>query len=120
MSQESKKNIGEIIAQARERSGLSLRKVAARLPINFAYLADIEKGRRMPSEKVIKGLSEVEELQLDFDELMALSGRLGDEAEKYMADHPAFGRFVRKLARRNLTDEQLDVLEDYINKKSPG
>ncbi len=101
------KTIGEIISQARRISGLSLRTVAARIPINYSYLSDIEKNRRSPSEKVIKGLCQQEELNLDFDYLMAYSGRLGEEVENYLKEHPLFGSLIRDIARENFTDTKL-------------
>lgn len=113
------KTIGEIIAEARKQSGLSLRAVAGRVPISFTYLSEIEKGKRMPSEKVIKSLSEQSELSLDFDHMMAHSGRIGEEAEAYLEKHPAFGKVIRVVAKKKLNDEQLNTLSETINKLKP-
>lgn len=100
MPPKKEKTIGEIIAEARKNSGLSLRAVSGRVPISFTYLSEIEKGKRMPSEKVIKALSEQSELNLDFDYMMAHSGRIGEEAEVYLEKHPAFGKVIRKVAKK--------------------
>lgn len=108
------KTIGEIISDARRLSGLSLRTVAARIPINFSYLSDIEKNRRSPSEKVIKGLCQQEELNLDFDYLMAYSGRLGEEVENYLKEHPLFGSLIRDIAKENLTDTKLRTIRENL------
>lgn len=116
MKQKKEKTIGEIIAEARQKSGLSLRAVAGRIPINFSYLSEIEKGRRMPSEKVILALSEQAELRLDFDYLMAHSTRLGKSAENYLKKRPALGRIIRKIAHNNLSNEKLELLDDHIDK----
>ena len=78
------KTIGEIIAEARKNSGLSLRDLAAKLEIHFTYLADIEKNRVIPSETIIKSFALQPELYLEFDELMALAGRIGEDAENYL------------------------------------
>jgi len=111
-----KKTIGEIITEARKQSGLSLRAVARRVPVNFSYLAEIEKGKRMPSEKIIKALSEQSELNLDFDHMMAHSGRIGEEAETYLKKHPNFGRVIRNVAKKKLNDEQLNTLNETVDK----
>lgn len=108
------KTIGEIISDARRLSGLSLRTVAARIPINYSYLSDIEKNRRSPSEKVIKGLCQQEELNLDFDYLMAYSGRLGEDVENYLKEHPLFGSLIRDIARENLTDTKLRTIRENL------
>jgi transcriptional regulator with XRE-family HTH domain len=115
-AKKEKKTIGEIIAEARKQSGLSLRAVASRIPISSTYLFEIEKGKRTPSERVIKALSEQSELDLDFDYLMAHSGHLGEEAEKYLERNPAFGKVIRKVARKDLNEEQLNSLHETIDK----
>lgn len=116
---EEKKTVGEIIAEARKQSGLSLRAVAGRIPISFTYLSEIEKGKRQPSEKVIKALSEQSELSLDFDHMMAHSGRIGEEAEAYLEKHPAFGKVIRIVAKKKLNDEQLSTLTETVIKLKP-
>jgi transcriptional regulator with XRE-family HTH domain len=108
------KTIGELIAEARKNAGLSLRTVAARIPIHFTYLSDIENGRRSASEKVLRGLSEQAELNLDFEFLMATANRLGEETENYLKAHPNFGTFVRNIAKENFTETQLNLLIDEI------
>lgn len=114
-----KKTIGEIIAEARKQSGFSLRTVASRVPISSTYLYEIEKGKRTPSEKVIKALSEQSELNLDFDYLMAHSGRIGAEAETYLEKQPTFGRIIRKVAQKKLDEDQLNTLAETIDKLKP-
>ena len=47
---QAEKTIGEIIAEARKNAGLSLRGLASKIEINYSYLANIEKSRRVPSE----------------------------------------------------------------------
>ena len=113
------KTIGEIIAEARKNSGLSLRAVAGRVPVNFSYLAEIEKGKRMPSEKIIKALSQQAELNLDFDHMMSHSGRFGEEAEIYLKKHPTFGKVIRNVAKKSLDDNQLNALNETVDKLKP-
>ena len=109
-SDDKEKSVGEIIAEARKQSGLSLRDLAARIPVHFTYLADIEKNRRPATEKIIKGLTEQKELDLDFDFLMSLSGRLGEEIENYYKEHPHFGNLMRQIVREDLSDTELENL----------
>lgn len=113
-SDNKEKSVGEIIAEARQQSGLSLRDLAARIPIHFTYLADIEKNRRPATEKIIKGLSEQKELDLDFDFLMSLSGRFGEEIESYYKAHPNFGNLMRQIAREDLSDTELENLRQEL------
>ena len=69
----------------------------------------------MPSEKVIKALSEQSELNLDFDHMMAHSGRIGEEAEDYLQKHPAFGKVIRNVAKKKLNDSQLNTLNETVD-----
>ncbi len=108
------KTIGQMIAEARKNAGLSLRDLSAKLEIHFTYLADIEKNNRKPSEKILLRLSEQSELNLDLDTLMAGSGRLGSETDRYLREHPSFGNFIRLVVRENLTDSQLTSLSQEL------
>jgi transcriptional regulator with XRE-family HTH domain len=108
------KTIGEIIAEARKKAGLSLRTVSAKIPVKFPYLADIEKNRRNPSEKVIRELCNQVELNLDFDVLMAKAGRLGEETEQYIKETPAFGSLIRELAHIRLNEKQLNSIKPVL------
>jgi transcriptional regulator with XRE-family HTH domain len=114
-SDNKEKSVGEIIAGARRQTGLSLRELAGRISIHFTYLADIEKNRRPATEKVIKGLSEQKELNLDFDFLMALSSRFGEEVENYYKNHPNFGSLMRQIVKENLSDTELKNLRQDIS-----
>lgn len=111
------KTIGEIIADARKNAGLSLRGLSSKIEINYSYLADIEKNRRTPSEKVLKALSNLSELNLDFDYLMAYSGRLGKAAENYLKENPVFGKFIRKIVHNDLSSENLESLISTVETK---
>lgn len=110
------KKVGEIIAEARKNAGLSLRAVAAKISMNFTYLADIEKDRRQPSEKVLRALSDISDLDLNFDDLMSIAGRLGEKAEIYIKNHPSFGSLVREIVEEELSDSQIqEVKEDILD-----
>ncbi len=113
-SSSSEKSLGEIIAEARKNSGLSLRAVAAKISVKFPYLADIEKDRRVPSEKVLRALSEQSELNLSFDELMSKAGRIGEEAELYIKEHPSFGSLIREISKEKLTDNQIKQIKEDV------
>jgi transcriptional regulator with XRE-family HTH domain len=48
--------------------------------ITPSYLSAIEYGRRVPSEDVLRKIAV--QRSIEFDELMARSGRVGEEAER--------------------------------------
>jgi transcriptional regulator with XRE-family HTH domain len=50
-------DLGDFIRQQRERSALSLRKLADRAGISNPYLSQIERGLRRPSADILKSLA---------------------------------------------------------------
>lgn len=62
--------LGAMLRAARERRGLSQRRVAEAARIGRSYLAHLEADRRVPSVAVAVGLAEV--LGLDGDERVRL------------------------------------------------
>src|SRR6266704_2708106 len=99
-------SLGEVIRDARVGRGKGLRELAARIDITPSYLSDIENGRRIPAEDVLRTLSR--HLDLDFDDLMARAGRLGEGTIRYMSRTPAAGVLFRKLSEENAPK---DVIE---------
>jgi transcriptional regulator with XRE-family HTH domain len=49
--------VGEFIRQQRERSAISLRKLADRAGISNPYLSQIERGLRKPSARILKSIA---------------------------------------------------------------
>jgi transcriptional regulator with XRE-family HTH domain len=104
----TEKTLGEVIQEARGTSQRSLRDVARALDLSPSYLSDIENDRRVPSTDVLKNIATL--LQLDFDDLMALAGRFGEEADRYMKRHPVAGLLFRQITETNLSDQELRKL----------
>lgn len=88
--------LGDEIRRARVLAGHGLRELARSLDITPSYLSDIENDRRVPSEEVLQNLASA--LRLDFDRLMGLAGRFGDEAERLLKRSPETGLLFRRLS----------------------
>jgi len=104
----NEKTLGEHIRDARVAKGSSLRELARQLTITPSYLSDIENDRRVPAEQVLRAIANL--LQLDFDTLMAMAGRLSAKAERYMKRHPTAGMLFRRISDQNLPEEELKKL----------
>jgi transcriptional regulator with XRE-family HTH domain len=115
------KTLGEIVREARLAKEMSLRALAKLLCITPSYMSDIENDRRIPSEEVLRGI--VELLDLDFDYLMALAGRFGENADRYMKKQPVAGVLFRRLSESNLQEDALRELlrraEELGKKRDP-
>jgi transcriptional regulator with XRE-family HTH domain len=116
------KTLGDVIRDARVAGGLSLREYARRLEITPSYQSDIENDRRIPSEEVLKKIAGL--LSLDYEELMALAGRFGQGAERYIRRNPTAGALFRKLSETNAPEnvlrKMLEEAEELERKKEHG
>ena len=93
--------------------GLSLRELARRTQKAPSYLNDIEYNRRVPSESVVRQLSE--ELDLDVDLMLAAAGRVGEGAEEYMRSEPTAGVLFRRVAQEQLDETALQDLLAHVD-----
>lgn len=117
----SVRSLGDAIRQARVAANLSLRDLTKRVSVTPSYLSDIENDRRVPSQDVLSSLAQV--LQLDLDHLMALAGRIGDDAERFLKRHPTAGVLFRKISQHNLSEDALRALveeTDRLGNKEGG
>jgi len=83
------KSVGTVIRDACVKSGRRLREFAKLPSITPFYQSNIENDRRVPAEGVLKKTAEL--LGLNFEELMVLPGRIGEDAQRYLRRQPAAG-----------------------------
>jgi transcriptional regulator with XRE-family HTH domain len=57
MKKESRTDVGAFIRHQRERSAMSLRKLADKAGISNPYLSQIERGLRKPSAEILKSIA---------------------------------------------------------------
>jgi transcriptional regulator with XRE-family HTH domain len=101
-------SLGDQIRTARVAKGLGLRELARLIEKSPSYVSDIEYDRRIPSEDVLRAICT--HLDLDFDRMLALAGRLGDEADRYLRREPAAGVLLRRAQEGGLNDDDLRKL----------
>lgn len=107
--------LGDLIREARVAKGYSLRAFAAQLNITPSYQSDIENNRRVPAENILQQTAS--QLNLDFEALMALAGRFGEQAERYMRRQPEAVRLFRKISEADLNAEYLKSLQEQVEQK---
>lgn len=108
MASNTGKSLGQIIRDARVATGKSLREFAKSIDITPSYQSDIENDRRVPAEQVLRTTASL--LNLEFEELMALAGRFGEDADRYMKRHPTAGTLFRLISEADLSEEELKRL----------
>jgi transcriptional regulator with XRE-family HTH domain len=118
MSAHQRKTLGDVLREARLDLDLGLRELARALEKSPSYISDIENDRRVPSEDVLAALAKI--LGLDFEQLMALAGRLGTETHRLVERSPEAVALFRKIS--SLGPEQLrqitKTVDDLSEKKA--
>jgi len=107
-------SLGEQLRAARMEKGLGLRELARLVDKAPSYVSDIEYDRRVPSEAVLRELCEA--LGLDVEKMLAVAGRLGDEADRYLRREPAARVLLRRAQESNLSDNQLRNLIAQVDR----
>ena len=112
MNENNDNSLGSIIRVERRQRRLTMRTLAEDLRITHPYLSDIEKNRRIPSEVVLARMAV--RLDLNFDLLMQLAGRVGETAEQYVQSSLLAGVVFRKIAEYEFDDEGLVRILDFV------
>jgi transcriptional regulator with XRE-family HTH domain len=106
--------LGERIRQLREERDLSLRELARQLEGgSAAHLSDIELGRRLPSEELLRQIAM--KLGVAYAELEELDARPPVEALRRRSEQdPVFGFALRRMVEQNVKpDELLKFLQEH-------
>jgi transcriptional regulator with XRE-family HTH domain len=106
-------SLGEQLRAARVAKGLGLRELARAIEKAPSYVSDIEYDRRVPSEAVLRSVCEA--LDLDPDRMLALAGRLGDEADRYLRREPAARMLLRRVQESGFKDNELRSLIAHVD-----
>ncbi len=104
-------SFGEVIKDARQGKGLSQRKLASWVGIDFTYLSKLENNRvdYPPREEIIRLIAQ--NLDLNEEELIFLAGRIPHQDFELLKQHyqamPALFRRIREnpsFAQKVLSD----------------
>ena len=72
--------IGHALREARLAQGLTLRALAAGVPMSYSGLSEIEKGKKPPTSELIWGIAQA--LHVPLSAILAEASDLLEEAEK--------------------------------------
>lgn len=105
-----KKKIGELIAEAREKKGLSQRQLAKIAKISNAELSKIESGEReIPNPKTLRKISNI--IDVNYNDLMYMIG-LGIEVSPL---NPFIKDYYEKMNLDQLAEAEVNVLGSISN-----
>ena len=109
------RSLGQVIQQART-GRYKLREFARLLNVSPTHLSDVENNRRLPSEDLL--LQFAQRLDLDFDRLMAMVGRVPQEARRLFEKHPEAVSLFRKVSTLDPADlKKLEETADDLVRK---
>ena len=139
MQENNSKIVGEVIAEAREKAGLSQRQLAKKANINNSELSKIEAGiRKDPSPKILRKISN--HLDVNYNDLMYAAGLgfqvtdlnpflksyykslKGEEIQEALANTSGSIRtwekliksFEEKLKDENLSPQEREIMEQTV------
>ena len=107
--------LGGRIRERRVELGLSLRELARRRDITPSYLSDIENDRRVPAEEVLRAIGK--ELDLAFDELTGLAGRIDQQTEEYLRRQPTAATLFRRMRERGMGQADIEKLIEDVDRR---
>lgn len=104
------KTIGEVIAEAREKKGLSQRQLAKLANINNSELSKIESGiRKDPNPRILRKISNY--IDVNYNDLMYMIG-LGIEVSPL---NPFIKNYYSNLKGEELNNAEVNVLGSIEN-----
>lgn len=107
--------LGSEIRRLRLEAEFTLRGFAKMLGHTAAHQSDIEHGRRMPSEEVLRRtVDALAHVGANYDELKELDTRLGRDLEEWIQEHPAARALLRESKASGRSAREL--LEEFRNR----
>ena len=99
---------GERLRELRLQQGLSQRKLAKEVGINFTYLSKIETGKMSPpAQDTIQRLATA--LDADPDELLVLAGRVPNDVKDVVTKSSELTAFLREI--QDLDEGEIEELK---------
>ena len=116
-----KESFGLLIRESRIKNGFGQRELATKIGVAASYLNDIEKEKRSaPKQIVIKKLSKLLKININtLNDLAGISkGNVAPDIGEYIEDNPKIVSLIRSIKENNLDDEQIEKIEDSLNKNN--
>ena len=115
------KKFGKLIRELRIQKKIGQRELANKIGLSASYLNDIEKEKRSaPKLSILKKLA----IELDKDvnylnDLAAISkNTIAPDINEIINDNPNIVSLIRSIKKNELTNEEINILENSINKNN--
>lgn len=109
------KIFGKILREKRRISGISQRKLAEKVGVDFSYISKLENGRiPPPSAETILKISKV--LDCASEELLAAAKKMPSKIGDSLAAKPSAQRFLQEAFRLNLSHDEWEEMIGGLRK----
>lgn len=103
------KTFGEVLREKRRASGLSQRKLAELVQVDFSYVSKLENNRLPPpSGETVVRLAEA--IKVPPEELLAAARKIPDAVGDQMVGEPSAQRFLRLASAMKLSGTEWESL----------
>ena len=79
-------SFGTVLKKLRTKKGISIKKMAPEVELDYTYISKMENSKALPSQKVVEKLSEY--FQYDSDELTMMAGKIPEDIEHILKNNP--------------------------------
>lgn len=107
-------NAGAYLTGLRSKLNKSMTAVAKCVGISTAYLSEIEKGLKLPSDLLIRNLSDF--YKIDENELFRKYGKIPLFAREEFQKQESLQTVLAEISRKNIPEEHKQELYDNIMK----
>ena len=102
-------SFGEALRERRRAAGISQRELAERIGMDFSYISKVENGRlQPPAADTIVAMCRA--LNINAEELLALTGKIPSEVQKTVSGSRAAQEFLREAQQLGVTDEEWEQM----------
>lgn len=102
-------SFGQALRKYRRSSEISQRELADRIGIDFSYLSKLENDR-IPPPAADTIVAICNELGIDPEELLALTGKIPSDVQKTVSTSVGAQVFMREVQQMGLTDNEWQAL----------
>ena len=120
-SYKNKEPFGTFIRKFRIKKNIGQRELANKINIAPSYLNDIEKNKRTaPKKELIKKISDVLEINLEF--LYDLAGssknKIAPDIEEFILNNPIISSLLRTIKENKISNNEIEQLENKFDKSN--
>ena len=103
-----RETLGAAIRRLRTEAGYTLRGFAHHIGISAAHQSDIEYGRRLPGDEVLRATAQaLTKVGATYDALRTLDPRLDRDLQEWMQRSPEVGRMLRQMKDSGRSPEEI-------------